>query len=164
MSDRKMTLPEWHHFLEEKFRETPRESIRFFSLEALPRLMHVLDNQRHFCSECAVYFDKLLSMIIDAPTWIRNNAPEVELFRKQLHETTRFLESKHGLFPKGLWLSRFSSFGIIFGLLGGFAVYAIFDQIVLSGILILGAAAGMMLGWILGKIKEHQLKKDGKLY
>lgn len=164
MSDRKMTLPEWHHFLEEKFQNLPRESIRFLSLEALHRLMYVLDNHRHLCPGCALRFDNLLAMIIEVPGWIKNNPPEAELFRKELNETTRFLSSQHGLYAKGLWLSRFTGFGIIAGVLLGFILYSISNNLNLSGILILGAGAGMMIGWFLGKLKEYQIKKDGKLY
>lgn len=164
MSERKMTLPEWQRFLEEKLADAPRGTMRLMSLEALPRLMFVLDNHRHFCSGCAERFDKLLAMIMELPGWLKNNTPEVELFRKELHETTQFLATRHGLYPKGLWLSRLTSYGIITGVLSGFIMHAFIDASELPGLLILGAAAGMMIGWILGKIKEHQIKKDAKLF
>lgn len=159
-----MTLGEWHHFLDEKFQDIPRDSLRLLSLEALPRLMYLLDTQRHLCPDCAIRYDKLLSMIIEAPGWIKNNSPEAEFFRKELQDATRTLSLQHGLYPKGLWLSRFTSFGIIIGVILSFIFYYILDSLLLSGLLILGAAAGMMVGWLLGKIKEHQIKKDGKLY
>lgn len=164
MSERKMTLPEWHHFLNEKLTDAPKGSIRMMSLEALPRLMFILDNHRHLCSGCAQHYDRLLSMILELPEWLKHNTPEVELFRKELHATTQFLATQHGLYPKGLWLSRITSYGIITGVLAGFVSHALIENPDLPGLLILGATAGMMVGWILGKIKEHQLKKDGKLF
>lgn len=164
MSERKMTLPEWHLFLEEKFQDVPRESIRFLSLEALPRLMHALDNHRHLHPDCALHYDKLLSMIIDAPGWLKHNSPEALIFQKELHAATRMLSLQHRIYPRGLWLSRFTTLGIIAGAAAAFILYSFTDIDKLSGLLFTGAAAGMMLGWILGKIKEHQLKKEGKLY
>lgn len=159
-----MNLNEWQRFLEEKFQDVPREYISFLSLEALPRLMYILDNQRHLCPECSMRFDKLLSLIIELPGWISTNSPEADFFRKELNNTTKHLETQHALYPKGLWLSRVVGIGIIVGVVTGFIIYVVLENVDLSGFLILGSALGMIIGWIGGKIKEFQLKKDGKLY
>jgi hypothetical protein len=74
------------------------------------------------------------------------------------------LSSQHRLYPRGLWLSRFTSYGIAAGIISGFVLYSFLNSHNLSGLLFLGAATGMMIGWISGKIKENHLKKEGKLY
>ncbi len=163
MSERKITLPEWRLFLNEKFQGVSRETLRSISLEALPRLMHVLDKNRHLCNECAVQYDILLSMILQIPS-LFNNHDLTEQFKKELNKTTRILTLKHGLYPKGLWLSRITGIGIISGVAAAFIFYSLANKIDLPWILFLGAATGMVMGWIIGKYKEYQLKKDDKLY
>ncbi|WP_026473578.1 hypothetical protein [Alkaliflexus imshenetskii] len=164
MKEDKKTLADWYSDLEIKFRGTPREAARYYNLQILPRLMFTIDKQKGECTHCSSRFSTLQPMLDDAAQWIKNDTPEAGIFQKELSQTMKHLSSAHGIVPKGLNLSKMIVAGLIFGIGIAYVLHLTLASTELPGTLMSGAAIGMMVGWVLGKLKENNLRKTGKLF
>ncbi|WP_016777503.1 hypothetical protein [Anaerophaga thermohalophila] len=158
------TIQQWYEILSSRLKGAPRESIRFYSLEAFPRLMHHLEANKSECSLCAQHFDELDKMSLELGQWMKTDAPEMVKFQAELEESVRHLRTEHKVFPKGLWLSRFVLMGILVGILGALLTIVVAAGVVIGGVLFTGAFIGMLVGWIAGKNKERKIKKQNRLY
>ncbi len=158
------TIQQWYEILSGRLKGAPRESIRFYSLEAFPRLMHHLETHKEECEVCSRHFEELDSMSFELGRWMKTDAPEMSRFQGELEESVRHLRSDHHVFPKGLWLSRFVLIGILVGLLGALFTILVVAGVVIGGVLLTGAFIGMLVGWIAGKNKERKIKKQNRLY
>jgi uncharacterized membrane protein len=161
---RNRTIQQWYDILSSRLKGAPRESIRFYSLEAFPRLMHHLETNKSECDICAQHFEALDKMSFELGQWMKTDAPEMAKFQAELEESVRHLRSEHKVFPKGLWLSRFVVMGILVGILGALITVVVAAGVVIGGVLFTGAFIGMLVGWIAGKNKERKFKKQNKLY
>ena len=158
------TIQQWYEILSNRLKGAPRESIRFYSIEAFPRLMHHLETHKSECSVCASHFEALDKMSFELGQWMKTDAPEMAQFQAELEESVRHLRTDHQVFPKGLWLSRFVLMGVLVGLLGALITIVVVAGVVIGGVLLTGAFIGMMVGWIAGKSKEKRIKKQNRLY
>ena len=158
------TIQQWYEILSSRLKGAPRESIRFYSLEAFPRLMHHLEANKSECSLCAQYFEELDKMSLELGQWMKTDASEMVKFQAELEESVRHLRTEHKVFPKGLWLSRFVLMGILVGILGALVTIVVAAGVVIGGVLFTGAFIGMLVGWIAGKNKERKIKKQNRLY
>lgn len=158
------TIQQWYEILSKRLKGAPRESIRFYSLEAFPRLMHHLETHKANCSVCAQHFAKLDKMSLNLGQWLKTEAPEIAAFQEELEKSVRHLRTEHKVFPKGLWLSRFVLIGILVGILGALITIVVVAGVVIGGILLTGAFIGMLAGWFAGKNKERKIKKQNRLY
>lgn len=158
------TVSQWHEILNQRFEGTPREAARYYGIQILPRLMHRLESHKTHCRHCADSFNQLEDMTTHASAWMLNNDPQLKRFQLQLRHIGQHLSRTHGIVPKGLWLSRFTGIGLLTGILGSLAIGLSVVTIDLPGILMLGAVAGLGVGWIAGKIKESNLRKKHKLF
>lgn len=164
VSDQTKTIHQWHEILNQRFEATPREAARYYGIQILPRLLHRLDNLKSTCHHCAAYYNQLDEMTMHASGWMVNNDPQLKNFQNQLRQTGQHLSHKHGIVAKGLWLARFTVAGLITGILVGLAVGLTAITLDLPGIIMLGAAVGLAIGWIAGKMKESTLRKKHKLF
>lgn len=158
------TIQQWYEILSNRLKGAPRESIRFYSLEAFPRLMHHLETHKADCRICQSHFEALDEMSFELGRWMKTDAPEMAKFQAELEESVRHLRSDHQVVPKGLWLSRFVLMGILVGLLGALITIVVVAGVVIGGVLLTGAFIGMFVGWIAGKNKERRIKKQDRLY
>ncbi|MDK2842829.1 MAG: hypothetical protein PWQ17_2335 [Anaerophaga sp.] len=158
------TIQQWYEILSSRLKGAPRESIRFYSLEAFPRLMHHLEANKSECALCAQHFEELDKMSFELGQWMKTDAPEMVKFQAELEESVRHLKTEHRVFPKGLWLSRFVLMGILVGILGALITVVVVAGVVIGGVLFTGAFIGMLIGWIAGKNKERKIKKQNRLY
>ncbi len=158
------SIQQWYDILSSRLKGIPRESIRFYSLEAFPRLMHYLETHKKDCPECAEHFRKLDEMSYNMGQWMKNDMPEVKIFQKELEGSVKHLRAHHKVFPRGLWLSRFVFFGILVGILGALVTVFFVAGLVIGGILLTGGFIGMLVGWIAGKNKERRIKKQDRLF
>ncbi|MGQ1889065.1 hypothetical protein ACT29H_01335 [Thermophagus sp. OGC60D27] len=158
------TIQQWYEILSSRLKGAPRESIRFYSLEAFPRLMHHLETHKAECQVCARHFEELDKMSLDLGQWMKTEASEIVNFQKELEESVRHLRTEHKVFPQGLWLSRFVLMGILVGLLGALITIVVAAGVVIGGILLTGAFIGMLAGWIAGKNKERKFRKQNRLF
>ncbi len=164
MTNQTKTIHQWHDILNQRFEGTPREAARYYGIQILPRLLHCLESHTHTCRQCAGYFKQLEEMTTQASGWMINNDPQLKNFQLQLQQTGQHLSHRHGIVAKGLWLARFTVAGRITGILVALAVGLSETTIDLPGILMLGAAAGLAIGWIGGKMKESTLRKKHQLF
>lgn len=160
----KKTLADWYNELEIKFQGTPREAARYYNLQVLPRLMYTIDKQKKECTHCRSRFSTLQPMLDKASQWIKTDTPEAGIFQEELSQTMKHLSSAHGIVPKGLNLSKMIVAGLIFGIGIAYVLHLTLASTELPGTLMSGAAIGMMIGWILGKLKESNLRKSGRLF
>ncbi len=158
------TIQQWYDILSNRLKGAPRESIRFYSLEAFPRLMHHLEANKSECELCARHFEQLDNMSFDLGRWMKTDDPQMVQFQAELEESVKHLRSIHKVFPKGLWLSRFVLIGILVGLLGALITIAVVAGVVIGGVLLTGAFIGMFAGWLAGKNKEKRIKKQNRLF
>lgn len=164
VTDQIKTVYQWHEILNQRFEGTPREAARYYGIEILPRLMHLLESQTANCQHCAENFNQLEEMTTQASGWMINNDPQLNNFQNHIRQSGQHLSRTHGIVPKGLWLSRYTGIGLVIGTIVSLAIGLSIPTIDLPGILILGAVAGLAVGWIGGKIKEAALRKKHKLF
>ncbi len=164
MTDQAKTIQQWHDILNQRFEGTPREAARYYGIQILPRLLHRLETQKSTCQHCAAYYSQLEETTRQASGWMINNDPQLKNFQHQLRESGQHLSHRHGFVAKGLWLARFTVAGLVTGILVGLAVGLTIVTLDLPGIIMLGAAVGLAIGWIGGKMKESTLRKKHKLF
>jgi hypothetical protein len=158
------SIQQWYEILSNRLKGAPRESIRFYSLEAFPRLMHHLETHKTDCAVCREHFEALDEMSFELGQWMKTDAPEMVNFQAELEDSARHLRTEHKVFPKGLWLSRFVLMGILVGVLGALLTIVVVAGVVIGGVLLTGAFIGMLVGWFAGKTKERKIKKQNRLY
>ncbi len=158
------TIQQWYDILSARLNGIPRESIRFYSLEAFPRLMYYLESHKKECPECAQHFLTLDEMSLHLGQWMRSDNSEVKVFQLELEESVRHLRSQHKVFPRGLWLSRFVLFGLLVGVLGALVTIFFVAGLVIGGVLLTGGFIGMIGGWLAGKNKERRIRKQNRLF
>ena len=164
MTEETKTLDNWFTELEIKFRGTPREAARFYNIQILPRLMYTLSKQSRECTHCKSRLHTLEPMMDSASHWMKTDAPELENYQQELNQTMKHLSSVHGIVPKGLWMSKMIVFGLIFGIAIAAIAHLLATSTELPGMLMTGAAIGMITGWFVGKTAENRLRKSGKLF
>jgi F0F1-type ATP synthase assembly protein I len=160
----KKNISEWHETLSHRLEGTPREAARFYNLEIMPRMMYVLSQQKEECSECAQLFNTMDNMTQQLTKWLKEENPELKNFQTSRQQILRHLHSSHQIVPKGLWLSRIVVMGLIAGIIVAWLSNMIFTQTELKGLLISGATAGSMIGWVIGKLFETRLRKQNKIF
>lgn len=158
------TISDWHETLSNRLEGTPREAARFYNLEIMPRMMHVLSQHKDECSECAHLFNTMDNMTQQLPEWLKEENPELKNFQTSRQQILHHLHSSHQIVAKGLWLSRIVALGLAAGILLAWLSNMIFTQTELKGLLISGATAGSMIGWVIGKLIENRLKKQNKIF
>ncbi len=158
------SIQQWYDILSARLKGIPRESIRFYSLEAFPRLMHYLETHRTDCPECSRHFQTLDKMSHHLGAWMKTDAPEVKIFQAELEESVKHLRARHQVVPRGLWLSRFVFFGLLVGVFGALVAVFFVAGLVIGGILLTGGFIGMVGGWLAGKNKERRIKKQDRLF
>ncbi len=164
MEQQDITLSDWYKILTERFEGAPREASRFYNLQMLPRLMHCLNKQKEFCPICKDHFNKLDKVTLHITEWFKDEGDELKEYQKQIESIIKHLQSDHGTFAKGLWLSRIVVIGLAIGILVAYLSNLLFPETEKSGLLVLGSVIGMMLGWIAGKMYENQLRKRNKIF
>ncbi|MGQ1946100.1 hypothetical protein ACT3CD_03225 [Geofilum sp. OHC36d9] len=158
------TISDWHETLSNRLEGTPREAARFYNLEIMPRMMHVLSQHKEECNECAHLFNTMDTMTQQLTKWLKEESPELKNFQSSRQQILRHLHSSHQIVAKGLWLSRITVLGLVAGILLAWLSNMIFTQTELKGLLISGATVGSMAGWIIGKLFENRLKKQNKIF
>jgi hypothetical protein len=158
------TISDWHETLSLRLEGTPREAALFYNLEIMPRMMHILSQQKEECSECAHLFNTMDDMTQQLTKWLKEENPELKNFQASRQQILRHLHSSHQIVPKGLWLSRIVVMGLVAGIIVAWLSNMIFTQTELKGLLISGATAGSMTGWVIGKLFENRLKKQNKIF
>jgi hypothetical protein len=158
------TLTQWYELMQERFKGVPREALRYYNIETLPRLMHALSTMEGECTHCASRLRDLDRMTENAGAWMKSDAPELKGFQTELRHTLKHLSVTHGLYAKGLWLSRYVLGGVLIGAIVALLGYSMYRNNELSGLMMSGVAIGMIGGWIAGKLKERSLRRKHKLF
>ncbi|ASB48058.1 hypothetical protein [Alkalitalea saponilacus] len=164
MEHEPLKLPQWYENISDIFRDVPRESVRHYNIETIPRLMCTLDHKKDQCEECRESYIILYKMLEHAAIWVKDETPELKQFQKQLQNSAVHLKKKHNMTPKGLLLSRYTLYGIVSGIITALLFNLGGSQIEIHELLMLFIAGGMTLGWVTGKSYERILKKQGKIF
>jgi hypothetical protein len=133
-------------------------------LEVFPRLMERLSSQDG-CRQCESYFNSLMVYASDVRLIFKGSADEQKRFLKLTDEAMKHLKSTHGIIPVGHTRSLYMFVASVVGLVAGWLIFAVMLQMgdpLRSAIL--GWIVLVLPAWVIGNIKEKQLKKNGKSF
>lgn len=164
VANQEYTKKEWIAILNERLAGTPREAARYYGLEILPRLMTCLQSSRHSCDKCARYFEDLERMTFKITALTKENDPGVKQFQTLKEDIGKHLKDTHRLVARGIIRATFVTLGMATGGILSFAAGYIFNINDPAGIVMLGFIAGIISGWITGKVREAVLNKQNRLF
>ncbi len=150
--------------LNEQLEDIPKAQIRSLSLAVLPRLINALDEQSAACPHC-----KKLGN--DGEHFVRNIRPLFEQdikaskqFEQWIEEAQKHLKVEHQQHVKGRITSTYTTIGMALGTLIAFGYLYLSSNEQMMGGISIGWAAGMLAGYIAGKVQERKLSQHNKLY
>ncbi len=164
MNSQESKQSQWYARVSLNFQNVPREALRFYNIQTVPRLLYALDQKKEECKECASWLEKINSQLDFAGEWVKNDAPEVKSFQKDLQKALNHLNDSHKIVARGLWLSRITVAGILIGIIPALILHRIRSEMRLHELLMLTIATGMIIGWFAGKITELILKRKGRIF
>ncbi len=140
-----------------------RGEIRAANLEVFPRLVGALHQYSSSCTRCRELYGKSILYVDDILAVFRGSTDKRKEFESVVNDALMHLHDEHKTLPKGKILSVSVMTGMILGL--SIAVLAgYFMNEDLMGYGALGWLIGVTSGWIVGKVREYNLKKKSRLF
>lgn len=159
-----MEAKEVIQLLNTKLENVPKAQVRSMGLEVLPRLIDVLHQRRPACSDCKKLHDEGIRHIDQIGALFGDDLAVQKKFESWVDRSQRHLKEYHGMVAKGRTSSVYVVSGIVGGMvIGALSMYMISAENSIGGA-VLGFVCGMLIGWIVGKMKESKLRKEQKLY
>lgn len=153
-----------YDFLNEQLKDIPKAQIRSLSLSVLPRLMGAIHKQKEECPHCQKYNQQGETYINDIKQLFVDDIKTMREFENWVEHSQQHLKSEHQLQVRGRLTASYTIIGIIIGVVL-FTVYTwLSSDENYTGFITLGLVAGMLGGYITGKIAENGLQKNNKLY
>lgn len=148
--------------LEKELEGIPDRKLQFFRFDELKRNIGRIGKNEAECKGCADFKPEIESLsgtlpeAIDVPGSSRRELDRL-IFRLSNH-----MMKEHGLFPPHRFGYVFSLTGIASGLLAGLILMKVIPEFRWH-FLVAGIVFGLVFGWILGSIKDHKIKREGRL-
>lgn len=137
--------------------------IRAANLEVLPRLVDALHKNSKTCAQCKEGYEKSILYVDDIVSVIRGSKEKRREFEHVVNDSLEHLHNDHKTLPKG----KILSVSVLVGMLAGLAI-AVLVGFFIDGNLMRYGALGWLLGvtsgWMIGKVRERNLKKRGRLF
>jgi len=140
-----------------------RAEIRALSLEVYPRLIDALEQRSGSCKTCRELYSKSEKFTNDIVPVVKGPAALRKEFEGFVNTAFGHLQDEHGAVPKGRLLST----SVLVGMLAGLGVSVAAAYLMNVDVMRYGALGwmfGMFAGWIAGKVRENNLKNEGKLF
>jgi len=140
-----------------------KAEVRAANLEVFPRLVGALHNHSGSCAQCRELYEKNNLYVEDILTVLRGSKEERKDFENTVNEALAHLQQTHKALPKG----RILSVSVMTGMLLGLSIAVLAGYFIngdLMGYGALGWLIGVTAGWITGKVREHNLKKEKRLF
>ena len=140
-----------------------RAEIRALRLEVYPRLIDALEQRSGSCSTCKELYKQSEKFTDDIVPVVKGTADVRKKFEEFVNSALGHLHDDHGALPKGKLLSV----SVLVGMLTGLSIAVITGYIMDDDVMRFGALGwmiGVIAGWVTGKVRESNLKKEGKLF
>lgn len=148
--------------IKEQKEKIHKKDISFFQIDVLEKLIKHTHNFSNKCNKCEANKQEITKLVEILPEYINENSNQRKEYGERFDLIIKHLKSAHNLQYKGFYLSLYSLFGFIIGILFfGLIAFLINPGILKFGILF-GFAIGLIIGRIIGKIKERRLEKEKK--
>ncbi len=149
--------------LNEQLTGVSRAEIRAANLEVYPRLVDALYSRSSSCSRCKELYEESSKFTDDIVSVLKGTKEQRKEFEEFVRTAYMHLHEVHKTLPKGKILSVSVLVGMLLGL--SFAVIiAFFMNEDLLRYSASGWVLGLVAGWIIGKVREHNLKKKNRQF
>ena len=115
------------------------------------------------CTQCKELYEKSNEYVEDIIVVLRGSKEKREDFENVVNDGLTHLQQEHKAIPKG----KILSVSVTTGMLSGLAVAVLVGYFIngdFVGYGALGWLVGVTAGWITGKVKERNLKKENRLF
>ncbi len=153
-----------YNILNEKLKGIPRAQIRSISLAVLPRLMGAIHQNKENCPDCKKFNQQGEYFVDNIKDLFTDNVATVRQFENWVELSQNHLKLDHQLRVKGKLTATYTAIAMVAGIFIA-ALYVWFsggDNYI--GYISLGWLAGMLGGYLAGKLHEARLNKHHKLY
>jgi len=144
-------------------KKVSRAEIRALRLEVYPRLVDALQQRSGSCSICKELYKQSEKFTDDIVPVVKGSSETRKEFEDFVNSAFGHLHEEHGTLPKGKLLSV----SVLVGMLTGLSIAVITGYIMDEDVMRFGALGwmiGVISGWVIGKVRENNLKKAGKLF
>ncbi|MBN2662647.1 MAG: hypothetical protein JXR68_03265 [Bacteroidales bacterium] len=149
-----------NNFQEQKEQTNPKD-LKFFNVDILLDLARITQKHSYECEECEKNKDLLMDLSMNINTQI-NTIEGRRNITKKLDIVTIHLRKTHKMYItryiSSIYTIIFLSVGILIGVALGYLLKNNLFYILLS------SATGLILGSLIGGLKEKSLKKNGQTY
>lgn len=149
-----------NNFQEQKEFANPKD-LKFFNVDILLDLARITQKHSYNCEECKRNKDLLMDLSRNINSQI-NTIEGRRNITKKLDIVTAHLRKEHKMYIKryisSVYTITFLSAGILLGVILGYLFKNNLFYILLS------SATGLILGSLIGGLKERSLKKNGQTY
>lgn len=159
-----MTYQETFDKLNEQLKDVPKSQVRSLSLEVLPRLMAILHAHKSTCHHCQLLSNEGEGFVNHIAPLFGDNPNELKKFEDWVERAQKHLSEAHQLKVKGRTVAAYAAVGALLGIVWGIIHGYITEVPEYIGIVSSTSVIGMLVGYVLGKMKEKALKRDHRLY
>ena len=155
----------WYQKLEkttiEKNKLLKKNDFKFFQVDSFLKIAQKIDffaDKCTFCSESKAVSEELTENLEE---YLKGDMKSRKAFEKKINAMHDHLRKVHKIYPPQYFISLFSLYGIVIGLLAGaLAAYLTIPGFIKQSLLF-GFVIGLITGRILGKIKDKKQAKAG---
>lgn len=146
--------------IESKREKIYKRDFKFFKIDRLIRIADRIDEFSNTCKDCENYKKEIEQITEKLPEYINGYPRQRSEYEKRSEVLVKHLKEKHNLVQAEYYSAVYSLAGLSGGLiLAGGIFYLIHPGFFKIGILS-GFTLGIIIGRILGKRKDRQIKKD----
>ena len=138
-----------------------KNDFKFFQVDTFLKMAQKIDrfaNECDYCKQSKEISEELAENLFE---YLKGDMKSRKAFEKKVNAIQDHLQKKHNVYPPSYFLSLYSLFGVIFGLIAG----AVIAQLTIPGFmkqsLLFGFVIGLIIGRILGKRKDKKQAKQG---
>ncbi len=147
----------------EEDKKLHKNDFKFYQVESFLRIAKKVDQFAPECKTCSNYkidSEELTENLFD---YLKGDVNSRRNYENKLDVMNKHLRKEHSIYPKQYFISLYSFFGLVSGLLLGALIAFATIPGFLKQSLLFGFVVGLFVGRIWGKIKDKKLIRTGRV-
>jgi len=140
-----------------------KNDFKFYQVDSFLKIAKKIDSFAPDCKTCKEAKINSEDLAENLFEYLKGDVHSRRNYEKKLDTMNMHLRKKHHIYPKQYFISLYSLFGVIGGLLFGAFISYITIPGFMKQSLLFGFVVGLFTGRILGKIKDNKQKKEEKV-
>jgi len=170
------TIPNWFTKVKENIEQISEKNIkpkdvRFYNLGGFIDVAKRVEEFSHTCQECNNFKTEVFEISENIDKYINTSTTTRKDFEKKRDKFSNHLVKAHGLVKKNTYAATFAFIGLLIGALLGYlfaktyaVIHAVENSEFMKISVLIGWALGIVVGRIMGVLKDRQIKKENKYF